>query len=302
MSAANNKTSLMTDNSTELLADFHVHSTFSDGTCTPTQDVALAASKGLRAMALTDHDTLEGIDEALTAGKTYGIEVIPGIEFSCAYEGIDIHVVGLDVPHDDDFFSSFVRRSKKARYDRNLQMIDMMAADGIDISADQMIEEFGDQMWTRSHFARHLIKKGVVSEVSEAFHGYIGNNDKYFVPRVSANPVNVVELIRESGAIPVLAHPFQYKMETDALLSMIRLLKEHGLLAVEAYYSTHTPQQTDEVLRFTSELDLCVSGGSDFHGKNKPLIDLGTGMGNLKVPYRLIEEMREKAKTPFTKG
>ena len=194
------------------LADFHTHSTASDGTFTPAENVALAAKRGLKAIAVTDHDTVGGVAEALAAGKEQGVEVIAGIEFSCAWEGLDIHIVGLDLDLGNEELMKQISTCRDARENRNQMMIDKMADDGIDISREQMIAEFGDMKWTRAHFARHLISKGVVQSVAEAFDGLLDDNGKYFIPRSSVRPDEMVNLIFRTGGIPVMAHPFQYRL------------------------------------------------------------------------------------------
>lgn len=277
-----------------LYADFHVHSSCSDGTCSPSEDVQLALRAGLKAFALTDHDTLDGLPEALAEGRRLGIEVIPGIEFSCAYQDVDIHIVGLDLSLDNDILRAHVAHSSEERKNRNRRMIEKMAADGIDISWEKMEAEFGRRMWTRAHFARHLMKLGLVGSVHEAFNGYVGNHDPYFIPRVTEKPGQVVRLIRETGGIPVLAHPFQYNLTQTDFDRLLSLLRENGLIGIEALYSTHTPQQEREARCIARRFGLCISGGSDFHGDNKPGIFLGTGFGNLKIPYELITLMRER--------
>ena len=278
------------------LADFHTHSTASDGTFTPSENVALAAKRGLKAIAVTDHDTVGGVAEALAAGKEQGVEVIAGIEFSCAWEGLDIHIVGLDLDLGNEELMKQISTCRDARENRNQMMIDRMADDGIDISREQMIAEFGDMKWTRAHFARHLISKGVVQSVAEAFDGLLDDNGKYFIPRSSVRPDEMVNLIFRTGGIPVMAHPFQYRLPDPDLMRLVTLLKENGLSGIEAFYSTHTPEQTAQVKEIADRMELCISGGSDFHGKNKPLIDLSTGWGDLRIPYELITIMREKRK------
>ncbi len=278
------------------LADFHTHSTSSDGTLTSSENVALAAKRGLKAIAITDHDTTAGVADAIEAGKQHKVEVIAGIEFSCAWEGLDIHIVGLDLDLNNTELCDQISICRDARENRNQKMIDLMASDGIDISREQMIEEFGDMKWSRAHFAKHLISKGVVSSIQEAFSGLLDDNGKYFIPRSSVHPDEMVNLIRRTGGIPVMAHPFQYKLPDEDLMRLVTLLKENGLIGIEAYYSTHTGEQVLHVKEIAEKMDLCISGGSDFHGKNKPLIDLGSGWGNLRIPYDLITQMRERKK------
>ncbi len=272
--------------------DLHVHSTCSDGTYTPTQLVEYAAQKGLSAFALTDHDCISGIPEALKAADTLGIELVPGIEFSTVRNGQDIHILGLDIPYKDPVFLKELYRQQQERKDRNRKMIDKMAADGISISWQQMKDRFGDMLWTRAHFARYLAEQGYVKHMWDAFDSYLGDHCKYYVPREKTTPHQIVELIRETGGIPVLAHPFQYHLPEEELIQLIRSLKEKGLLGIEAIYSTHTGTQERELRKLARTFGLAVSGGSDFHGANKPAIDLGRGKGNLKISKEVLEQLR----------
>lgn len=272
--------------------DLHVHSNCSDGTLSPRELTAYAARKGLAAFALTDHDTLAGLKEAQAASLEYSLELVCGIEFSTVYQDRDIHMVALDIDPDNPRLSEAVHLLQQERKERNRKIISKMAADGIDISWEQMLEEFGDIFWTRAHFARYLAGHGYVKTMQDAFRTHIGDDCRYFVPRAMATPAQITTLIRKTGGIPVLAHPFQYRLGEEGLRRLASELKDCGLIGIEAMYSTHTEQQQEEVEHLARDLGLCVSGGSDFHGANKPDIDLGSGRGNLKIPYELLERMR----------
>ncbi len=274
--------------------DLHVHSSCSDGTLAPSDLVRHAVSCGLSAFALTDHDNTDGLAEAFAAAAEAGIELIAGIEFSTEYKGKDIHIVGLDFDWRNPEFQQNVDYYREERWRRNQKMIAIMAADGIDISCEKMKAAFGDTVWTRAHFARYLADHGYVSEMWEAFRTLLGDGCKYFVPRQKAHPAEVVDLIRRFGGIPVLAHPFQYSFSDGELRELLAGLMEAGLLGMEVYYSTHTPGQTAYLAALAEEISLASSGGSDFHGTNKPDIALGTGKGNLRIPYSILEGLRAK--------
>lgn len=278
------------------LIDLHVHSSCSDGTMTPTEVVQQAVSCGLSAIALTDHDNTDGLPEAFAAADTAGIELIPGIEFSTEYLHKDIHIVGLGFHWQHPDFQKRVDYYRAERWRRNQKMIDLMAADGIDISYSQMMAAFGETVWTRAHFARYLADHGYVPEMWDAFRTHIGDDCKYFVPRQKVGPDEVVKLIRHFGGIPVLAHPFQYRFSDGELRTLLTRLISCGLVGMEVYYSTHTPEQTRYLEELAEELDLAPSGGSDFHGTNKPSIALGSGKGNLRIPYSVLEGLRRKCR------
>ncbi len=272
--------------------DLHVHSTCSDGTLSPQELVSYAAEKGLAAFALTDHDTLSGIPAASQAVKKTSLELICGIEFSTVYENQDVHIVGLDVDPDNARLQETIRLQQQERDERNQTIIQKMAADGIPISWEQMRKEFGDICWTRAHFAKFLALHGYVKNMWDAFQTHLGTNCPYYVPRKRLSPMQMTALIRETGGIPVLAHPFQYKLDEEGLYRLAGTLKEHGLIGIEAFYSTHTKEQEEKICTLAHKLSLCLSGGSDFHGANKPGIDLGCGRGNLSIPYELLAKMR----------
>ncbi len=276
------------------LIDLHVHSTYSDGTLTPYELAKLAKDTGLTAFALTDHDTVDGIPDALSACQEFEIELIPGIEFSTEYQGKDIHIVGLELDWKSPRFLSEVHLFQDSRNIRNRKMIAKLHDLGnIDISWEQMEAAFGKAIWTRAHFARYLKDHGYVKEMKEAFSRYIGDDCPYFVPREKVSPAQAVRLIRSTGGIPILAHPLLYRLTEEGLLTLIEELKNAGLLGIEALYSTHTPEEESFVLRLARRQGLLISGGSDFHGSNKPSISLGTGRGNLRIPYELLEKLRE---------
>lgn len=273
--------------------DLHVHSNQSDGTLSPKELVRHAVSCGLSAFALTDHDNINGLAQAEEEALLCGIELVPGIEFSTEYHGTDLHIVGLDFQWKDPDFQSDVQFYQEERLRRNQKIIDKMAADGIPISHQQMTEAFGDTMWTRAHFARYLMMQHCVETISEAFERYLGENCPYFIPRQKVIPGDVISLIRRFDGIPVLAHPFQYHFSDEELRAALIHLKEYGLLGMEVYYSGYSSQQEAYLLSLARELDLAPSGGSDFHGANKPDIFLGKGTGNLNLSYDLLHDLRK---------
>lgn len=276
------------------LIDLHVHSNCSDGTLTPHELVCLAKDQGLSAFALTDHDTVSGLSEAMAHGNQEGIEVLPGIELSTEYQGKDIHIIGIEFDYKSPAFLSEIQLFRDSRHIRNQKMISKLKEEGaIDISSSQMRETFGDGVWTRAHFARYLMDHGYVRDIAEAFSRYIGDTCPYFVPREKVTPGQAVRLIRKAGGIPILAHPLQYHLSDADLLELVKKLKQDGLLGIEALYSTHSPMDESYVRRLARTRGILISGGSDFHGANKPHIHLGTGRGNLKISYDILKQLRE---------
>ncbi len=279
--------------------DLHVHSNKSDGSFTPSEVVELAAQKGLSAFALTDHDTTAGVKEAVAAGLQKGIEVIPGIEFSTEYYGKDIHIVGLFIDEDAPAFQKHIHRFVDARIERNEKMCARLAADGIDISYEKLVDAFPGSVITRGHYSRYLLDHGYVKSLPEAFDRYLGDRTKYFVPREKISPAQAVSLILDVKGIPVLAHPTLYHMGRENLTTLVRHLSRSGLVAIEAIYSTYSAGEEREMRQIASHYGLLLSGGSDFHGKSKPGLEIGTGYGKLAIPEDVLIALKEKRKELF---
>lgn len=274
--------------------DLHTHSNKSDGSLSPSALVDLALEKGLEAFALTDHDTTDGLDEAIAYAKDKPIEVIPGIELSSEYHGKDIHIVGLYIDHHCDNFLSRIQEFRDSRVTRNEKMCNNLKEAGIDISFEKLTNEYPESVITRAHYAKYLFKYGYVKSLPEAFDRYVGDHCKYFVPREKITPSQAVELILSSGGIPVLAHPILYGMSSTQLDILVSSLKEVGLVGIEAIYSTYKPADEREIRKLAAKYDLAISGGSDFHGTAKPDISLGTGKGKLFVPEEVLTNLKKR--------
>ena len=275
------------------LIDMHVHSTFSDGTNTPAQLVSKAKEAGLSAFALTDHDTTDGIFEILSAAKNSGIEVIPGIEISAVYKGArqDIHILGYNMYYNSKNFQKHLSDFRNERLNRNKQMLQRMHDDGFNISYEQVTYAYPDSVITRAHFARFLMEKGYTSSLKEGFDKYLSKKSKYYIPRKLVSPTGAVEIIKEAGGVAVLAHPLLYGLDDAALNILISDLKEKGLDGIEAIYSLHSDKDESYVRSLADKFNLKISGGSDYHGTNKPDIFIGKGKGNLKIPYSVLEQL-----------
>ncbi len=276
------------------IVDLHVHSNKSDGSLSPTQLVDYAVEKGLSAFALTDHDTTDGIEEALNVAKGKNIEVIPGIEFSTEYEGQDIHIVGLYIDYKSDFFKRRLVNFVNGRMIRNKEMCRRLTEHGIPVTYEEMLAEFPDCVITRSHYARFMLNHGYVKSLKEAFERYIGDNRPCFVPRKKITPMRAVEIILKAGGFPILAHPLLYHMGKSRLEKLVALLKDMGLQGLEAVYCTYTASDEREMRALAAKYDLCISGGSDFHGSAKPGLDLATGYGKLFIPQEILDKINER--------
>lgn len=273
--------------------DLHVHTTASDGTASPAEAVKLAKVAGLSAIAITDHDTVSGYAEAAEAGKALGVEVIPGIEISTKY-GRAVHILGYYIDPDSDKLAPVLEWVVRDRDERNRKMAGLMAADGLPVSYEEMHRRFGAVIG-RPHFAEVLVELGLAKDVRDAFDRYVEKGQKYYLPRNFLSIERSVEIIREAGGIPVLAHPFQYKLDDVGLRELIEHCMESGLKGIECRYSGYSTEQSKYLGRLAEEYGLIKTGGSDFHGENKKHISIGTGTGALEVPYQYLEKLREAA-------
>lgn len=271
--------------------DLHVHSTASDGTLSPREVVRLAKERGLVAIALTDHDTTAGVPEAIDEGNKIGIKVIPGIEISAEYGGGDIHILGLNIDYTSERFEDVVNVCQNSRDERNRKIIKKMQEDGIKISEELLYKRFGESVITRAHFARFLVENGYVSHKDMAFAMYLNKGKKYYVPRERITCEMAVDIIKEAKGHPVLAHPLLYKFGKDRLMSLFYHVKSLGMEGIEGIYSSNTPADDVFLKKIAKNYGFYITGGSDFHGANKPNIMIGTGKGNLKIPEELLSNI-----------
>lgn len=278
------------------IVDLHVHSTKSDGSCTPTQLVDYAVEKGLSAFALTDHDCVDGLDEAIAYAKDKNVEVIPGIELSTEYEGRDIHILGLYIDHKSQAFAAHIQEFIDSRIGRNLKLCENLRNAGIDITYEALLARFPDSVITRSHYARFLLENGYIKSMKEAFDRYIGDRCPCFVPREKVTPFQAVKLILAADGIPVLAHPVLYRMSGHKLEQLVQELKAAGLMGIEAVYSTYTPPEERDMRKLADKYNLLITGGSDFHGTHKPGLDLATGYGKLFIPEEILDALKQTRK------
>lgn len=272
--------------------DLHVHSTKSDGSYTPTELVAEAIKQGLSCFALTDHDTISGIDEARAAAKGTALTIIPGIEFSTSYYGKDIHMLGLCLDYKNAAFQKQLNYFIESRDARNEKIYSLFKEHGIEISKESMKEMFGDVVYTRAHMARFLLNKGYTTSINGAFTHYIGDHGPCYVPRENITPKQTIESILDAGGIPIIAHPLLYKLSKENLENMVKEFKKMGMLGIEAIYWSHTPSDENALRLLAGKYDLIISGGSDFHGANRPNVALGKGKGNLKIPMSILDTIK----------
>lgn len=278
--------------------DLHVHSSASDGSFTPEKVVELAKTAALSEFALTDHDTVDGVAQAIThANNIGGITVIPGIELSCYYIKREIHIVGLFVNYKDASFLSELQKLKDAREARNERMVQNFVDAGIELTIDELKHGNPNSVITRAHFARVLVEKGYCKDKNEAFDKYLGIGCPFYLPKPKVTPEHVLKLIQDAGGTAILAHPYSYKFSKSEVETLLDYLIPLGLAGMECYYSTYDNGQVQELRSMALSKNLLVSGGSDFHGVVKPDISIGTGRGNLKVPEKLLDLIKEYRQT-----
>ncbi len=271
--------------------DLHVHSTHSDGTYSIKELVAYAKEKGLKAIALTDHDTVSGVEEAMEEAEKCGIIVIPGIEISTGYKNGELHILGLNIDYKSEVFSNFIIECRNSREQRNRRMAEKLCDLGMKVSFDELVEKYPSSTVTRAHFARYLHENGYVSSKKEAFDRFLGDGKPAYIPRERIEPQEAIDMIKKAKGHPVLAHPLLYKMGKAQLDSLFDYLKGLGLEGIEALYSLNTPSEEERLIKMAKNHGLYITGGSDFHGSNKPDIDLGVGKGNLRVPAELLKNI-----------
>ena len=272
--------------------DMHTHSTESDGTLTPAELIKLAARTGLAAIALTDHDTVSGLPKARAAAEEYGIELIPGIELSTEYDKTEVHILGYFIDDKNSDFLQELCHFRNGREIRNRKMTEKLQNEGFDIAYEKLLESYPNSIITRAHFARYLVEHDMVKDRDTVFRKYLGNGCRCYVPREKITLGDAIRLIRKGGGAAYFAHPVLCRMNPDRLNAFVGMLKEQGLTGIEAVYSTYLPGEERRIRMLAEKYGLLMSGGSDFHGSNKPSIQLGTGKGNLRIPYTFLAELK----------
>lgn len=277
------------------MIDLHVHTTASDGTLSPRAVVRLAAQRGLSVLAITDHDTVEGVEEALAEGVAQGVEVIAGVEMSARWKRGIFHILGYFVRTDCPALASALERLKHAREERTHKILANLRDLDVHISPEEVNAQAGDGVTGRPHIARVLRLKRYVSTVQEAFDRYLRRGRPAYVEKEKLESVEILRLITEAGGLPVIAHP--HTLVEDGLTALeviIRDLLPHGLQGIEVFYPKHTPEQTTRFLALAERYDLAVTGGTDFHGANKPGVDLGVIPGSPPLSHELVEKLKER--------
>jgi predicted metal-dependent phosphoesterase TrpH len=272
------------------MIDLHSHTNHSDGTCSPEELIAEARRVGVRTLAITDHDTFSGYDQALPHARESNVELLCGIDLSTKLHGESVHLLGYFLNGSRlAGLRTWVLEMQASRRERNVRLVARLQALGLDITLEEA-EARGRGMTGRPHFALIMMEKGYVKTIQQAFDEYLAESAPGYVDRNEPQFADAVKRIRDAGGIASIAHPVRLKGDFAAMLPQLR---DAGLNAIEAYHSDHSPENTEMYLMFAAQYGLLVTGGSDFHGAVKPGIALGTGRGgNVRIPEDLLERLR----------
>ena len=268
--------------------DLHTHSTCSDGTLTPAELFKKAEHKELELFSITDHDNIDHVRFLEFNQDISSMKYVTGVEISAEFS-TTLHILGYNFDPLHPGLNSELENLQQYRRNRNQQMIENMDRIGFPVRMEELIKESGGETIGRPHFARLLLKKGYVNSYEEAFEKYLAKGKQLYIDKKRLDPDKAIALIIETGGIPVLAHPYQTKLDHRELDNLVKKLKSYGLIGIETFYSQHTKSQIRDYLKLAEKYDLILTAGSDFHGENKPEIDLG-----LEVDYKYIKPFLER--------
>ncbi len=278
-----------------MLIDLHTHSVKSDGALLPREVVDTAKEAGLAAISLTDHDVIDGVEEAMARGAEVGVEVIPGIELSAKFK-TETHVLGYFVDLKNPGFLEKLEEIKRVRMQRNYETAENLQKIGFPVTVEDAMELAPNGIIGRAHFARVMANRGYVASVKEAFDKYLANGKPGYSTLQLLTPRDAVELIKSAGGLAFLAHLHLTRLEGQELYDFVADLKDAGMDGIEGYYTEYTPEMETEYQGLAEKLDLAISGGTDFHGAMKPHISIGKGLGNMSIPYSVLENIKQLRK------
>lgn len=277
----------------ERIIDLHTHSTYSDGSLTPSELVRHAKENGLCAIALSDHDNIGGVAEAIEEGKKIGIEVVPAIELS-AESDTETHILGYYIDINNKELNEKLEYVRKVRREREEEICEKLRNLGFNVTMEEAEEIAGSELICRAHFARIMVRKGYVNSVKEAFELYLANGRPAYSGRQAMTDEEAVKLINNSGGAAFAAHLHLTRKSNDELERFLIRLKNKGLCGIEGYYTDYTPKMQEEYQALAKKLGLAVSGGTDYHGALKPHIAIGRGLGNLSIPYSILSDIKKR--------
>jgi 3',5'-nucleoside bisphosphate phosphatase len=270
------------------MIDLHSHSTASDGACTPERLIELALGLGLTALALTDHDTLAGVERARAAAAGTSLRFITGVEVEIERETGEFHLLGLALEGNRSALDEALARVREARRQRNARMVEKMQAAGIPITMEELAAIAGGEVISRAHFARLLVRKKVVSSIDGVFKKLIGKGMPYYEPRACLSLTEATRLISGAGGVAVIAHPVSLGLHGPALRTFVLACRDQGVKGVEAWHPTQPLKECRRLERLAASLGMIVTGGSDFHGEHMPQRRLGFTADGREVPDALL--------------
>jgi len=285
--------------------DLHIHSTASDGSLSPSEILNRARDLNLKAIAITDHDTVEGSRAALRSGIPPTIQFLTGVEISATPpQGFTVfgsfHILGYAIQLDHPVLNDMLNKQQEARRDRNPEILKRLCGLGVNIDMEALLAEFSDGQLGRPHIAQLMVRKGYVQSINEAFDKYIGKGKPAYVEKFSLDAATAIDMIQQAGGCSVLAHPSILKIQNRETFEALMIsLKELGLRGLEVYYPEHTREDTDYFFDLSKRHGLLMTGGTDFHGAVNPDIEMGAGNGNFRVPYELYESLLKNCQPPI---
>jgi predicted metal-dependent phosphoesterase TrpH len=275
------------------LIDLHTHSTFSDGSLSPEALVDLAGSAGLSALALTDHDTTDGIPFFMDACQSYGITGVAGVEISVDFSPGTMHMLGYFVDIDNCVLQAALLNIRKGREHRNQKILAKLCDIGMEMEWSEIAAFAGSDVVGRPHFAQAMLARGYVATKNEVFDLWLGRGKPGYVERFRLSPQEGISAIKAAGGVAVLAHPFTLGLRFTKLRSCVAELVDVGLQGMEVFYPMHKPEQLSQYLKLVQEFNLTATGGSDFHGDMNPAIHIGRGFDNIIVKDSVLDELRQ---------
>lgn len=277
------------------LCDLHTHSYFSDGTCSPAVLLRQAQQLQLSAVVMCDHNTVRGLTEFAAAGKGSPVEAVPGVEFSTQYGDTELHIIGMFIrPETHAEITALLEELLRAKEQSNRALLLRLHDAGIALDYEKIKRQSGDYV-NRSVIAAEMVRLGYVPSIKDAFKQYMSEKSGYYVPPQRLDALEAIRFIKSIGAVAVLAHPF-LNLDEAGLRTFLPQAVEAGLDGMEVYYSKYSPEDTALAQEIARQFQLLPSGGSDYHGDNKPDIRLGVGRGDLRIPDSWLDALRQRAK------
>lgn len=276
------------------MIDLHMHSLFSDGTYTPEELVAAGVKNGVSALALTDHDTTDGVNRFLSAARAAGLQAFSGVEVSADCDLGSVHVLGYGMDPAHPGFIKSLAWIRQGREERNREILDRLNRLGLPLTYEDVTSHAGADVVARPHFALAMMAKGYVSNKREAFDRYLARGKPAYAERRRFDPAQTFALIKEAGGLPVLAHPITLRQAGGTFRKTVEEFKAQGLAGLEVYYPEHAPDLVRTYLALARDLDLLATGGSDFHGAVSPGVEIGRGYGHLKVPDEVAQALADR--------